>query len=216
MVYHLTAGNVPVAVVRMLGYDEEPADELVEAGLWDSKPDGKKTGYVFHDWEIYQPSSVATKEKRDEVSRKRAEAGRRGAEKRWSQTDGKPDGKLPSAADGNEIAPSRPVPSSSSTKKSVGASRRKPEIPMPDDWVPKPSHVAFALERGVDGRHEEGQFRAWAASKDARYRDWDAAFRGWLGRANPRGGTTTKRPAVNRNMDTVAHFAAQEQLGIEA
>ena len=51
--------------------------------------------------------------------------------------------------------------------------------------MPNASHVKYAVERGVDGRHEEGQFRAWVLSKDARYRDWDAAFRGWLGRATP-------------------------------
>jgi hypothetical protein len=112
---HLTGGAVSPAVVRMLGYQDADAHQLVEAGLWDGKQDGK---FTFHDWEVYQPSSVASKEKRDELSRKRADAGRRGAEARWSQDDGKPHGKLLSPADGNEMPPSRPVPSPSKERTS--------------------------------------------------------------------------------------------------
>jgi len=125
---HLTDGFISRSVVRILGHLPSDADALVEAGLWDGKPDGKPVGYMFHDWGNYQPPSVATKEKRDELSRKRAEAGRKGAGARWSQeasqTDGNTDGKLPSPVDSKPIAPSRPVPSRpSSTKKEAAASR---------------------------------------------------------------------------------------------
>lgn len=44
--------------------------------------------YAFHDWGDYQPSRAAVAEKREELSQKRSEAGRRGAEARWG-TDGK-------------------------------------------------------------------------------------------------------------------------------
>lgn len=70
---------------------------------------------------------------------------------------------------------------SSSTKKR--GAQRKPETELPDDWTPKAAHVSYALERGVNGRHEEAQFRAHAAANDRRQRDWDAAFRMWLGNA---------------------------------
>jgi len=69
--------------------------------------------------------------------------------------------------------------------------RRKAEVALPADWQPNASHVQLARERGVDGRHEEAQFRAHAAANDRRQRDWDAAFRLWLGRARPSGGGST-------------------------
>ena len=64
-----------------------------------------------------------------------------------------------------------------------GASRRKPEISLPSDWHPNPNHVAFAVEFGIDLGHEVSQFKAHAAANDRRQRDWDAAFRQWLGNA---------------------------------
>ena len=42
-------------------------------------------------------------------------------------------------------------------------------------------NVSFQAER----------FRNWASSKDVRYRDWDAAFRNWLLKAEPSKTTTT-------------------------
>jgi hypothetical protein len=80
------------------------------------------------------------------------------------------------------------VPTTTSTTTSTpkgvgGASRRKPEIPLPDDWAPNPTHVAYAVEFGVDLGHEVSQFKAHAAANDRRQRDWDSAFRQWLGNA---------------------------------
>lgn len=107
---HLTDGAIPATVVMLLGGSQAVANELVKAGLWDGKGDG----YAFHDWDHYQLSSAETKDRRLETSRKRAEAGRKGAAARWRGNDGKADGNLPMASDGNDMAPSRPVPSSSS------------------------------------------------------------------------------------------------------
>ena len=179
--HQLTDGAVRAPILTLLGASRAAADELVGAGLWDAV-DG---GYVFHDWDKYQPTRDEVESKREawKERQRKARASRSSPGESRSDTQGDSAGE--SERESTSPVPSRPVPSPSSTKKSVGASRRKPEIPMPDDWTPKPSHVAYAVERGVDGRHEEGQFRAWVASKDARYRDWDAAFRGWLGRATP-------------------------------
>ena len=136
-------------------------------------------GFLIHDFAEHQTTTADIEAKR--------EAGRKGGlQKASNRVAGATE--MPEQNGSNTLAKTETeteTKPSSSTKKSVGASRRKPEVPMPDDWTPKPSHVAYAVERGVDGRHEEGQFRAWVASKDARYRDWDAAFRGWLGRATP-------------------------------
>jgi hypothetical protein len=136
-------------------------------------------GFQLHDFSEHQQT-------RADIEKKR-EAGRAGGQAR-AQAHAKAPAEAPS-----KLTTETETESSSSTKKSVSASRRKPETSMPDDWMPKPAHVAYALERGVDGRHEEGQFRAWVSSKDARYRDWDAAFRSWLGRATPGKASPTAR-----------------------
>lgn len=67
---------------------------MFEHGLWEAREDG----WQFHDWDDYQPRNL-TPEEETELSAKRAEAGRKGAQARWAKHgkgDGKPDGNLPS------------------------------------------------------------------------------------------------------------------------
>lgn len=75
-----TLGFIPSETVRTLGTLTQ-ARRLVAAELW--RP--VKRGFQFHDWETYQPSA----EEVEKVRQKRAEAGRKGAQKRWGR-DGKP------------------------------------------------------------------------------------------------------------------------------
>jgi len=186
---HLTDGFVSRSVVRILGHASGDADSLVEAGLWDGKPDGKPAGYQFHDWGNYQPPSIASKEKRDELSRKRAESGRKGAEARWSQdalqTDGNSDGKLPSTSDGNAIAPSRPVPSRPEASKEASSSGKKPETRMPDDWAPTVAHFTRARDNNIDIAKEVESFKLFSETHDRHAANWNAAFTTWLIKAKP-------------------------------
>jgi hypothetical protein len=187
----LSDGRVPNYVLAELGATPGLRRALVEARLW---LDHGSAGVEFHSWADYQPT-------RAEVEADRAKAAER--QRKWRERHKGETGDEPvSNGVTNDVtnsvshdAPTRPDPTRPNTtpKGVVRASRRKPETSMPDDWQPKPTHVAYALERGVDGRHEEGQFRAWVSSKDARYRDWDAAFRSWLGRATPGKATPTAR-----------------------
>jgi hypothetical protein len=139
----LTDGRIANHVLPVFAIDPAAPGELVDAGYWHEV----EGGYAFHDWDHYQPSAIETKTKRDEISRKRAEAGRKGAESRW-QTDSKPYGKpiatpewhLPSEPDSKPIAPSRPVPSLSSTKKEAASrgSRVDPQFaitPAMREWA---------------------------------------------------------------------------------
>ena len=71
---NLTDGHVPDSVVSKLGTRAQ-ANALVTAGLWHRLPDG----YLFHDWNDYQPTKADVEERRQ----KRAKAGRRGAQARW-------------------------------------------------------------------------------------------------------------------------------------
>lgn len=120
---NLTDGFVPTHMASAMANPmANPCDHdaLVEAGLW-TVVDG---GYQFHDWEDFQPSAAAEKERR----KKRAEAGRLGAKARW---DGKSDGKShskshskshaePMANECEVDAPSRPVPSLKNSTRSDG------------------------------------------------------------------------------------------------
>jgi len=64
--------------------------------------------------------------------------------------------------------------------------RRKPEIEIPEDWVPNDRNVSDATDRGfsqMEIDHEADRFRNHHLSKQSRFRDWDAAWRTWLGNA---------------------------------
>lgn len=175
---YLTDGLVPAKTVTRLGGSASEAGELVTAELW-FRAD---VGYQFKDWHHYQPLKVAVEAERAAAQERmrKARAAKKGVQANSERTPTDGSAEVPVTPSQSQSHPS----TSSSTKKS--GARRKPEIPLPDDWTPKPAHVAYARERGVDGRHEEGQFRAHALANDRRQRDWDQAFRGWLGNAKPR------------------------------
>lgn len=68
---------------------------------------------------------------------------------------------------------------------------RKPEVPLPPDWVPSEKNLADAKQRNLSPSeidHEANQFRNFHTSHDTRYRDWDAAWRTWLGNVDRRQG----------------------------
>ena len=122
----LTGGFVPARMVPMFRGSDDSVRELCDAGLW--AYDEQKDGYQFHDWSDYQPDG----EEVDALRKKRSEAGKRGANRRWKkpengkngkpmanamanawQTDGKCHGKPMANAwqtDGKSMANSCPVP----------------------------------------------------------------------------------------------------------
>lgn len=191
---YLTDGFVPDKTVTRLGGTHDQAKELVVADLWS----GETGGYQFKDWEDYQPLKADVEAERAAAQERmrKVRASRKGVRANETRTDAEPMENNGEGSPEVRVTPSQsqslPIPTSSSTKKS-GAARRKPEVPLPDDWTPKPAHVQLAHERGVNGPHEEAQFRAHAAANDRRQRDWDAAFRGWLGNARPVKATPTER-----------------------
>jgi hypothetical protein len=156
---------------------------LVTAGLWSETPEG----YVFIGWEKYQPTRAEV-----EAARHREAERKRKYRESHRDTNGTGGGQdAGHQAESEYPDPTRPDPTlKHSSTKSVA--RRKPETSLPADWAPNPSHVLLARERGVDGRHEEAQFRAHAQANDRRQRDWDAAFRMWLGNAKPAVGRRSK------------------------
>lgn len=73
---HQRDGFVPTKYVLTLDRDGA-ASELVDAGLW-RDVDG---GYLFHDWQDFQPTKQDSEERRERTSQARAEAGRKGGQR---------------------------------------------------------------------------------------------------------------------------------------
>lgn len=77
--------------------------------------------------------------------------------------------------------------------------RRKPEVPLPDGWVPSERNIADATARNFTSqeidRHAE-QFRNHHTARGSRFRDWDAAWRTWLGNAHRFGPPAARRPSA--------------------
>lgn len=66
------------------------------------------------------------------------------------------------------------------------STRRKPEVPIPEDWIPSEQNIADAQARQFSDKeieNEANRFRDHHLSRDTRFRDWDAAWRTWLGNA---------------------------------
>ena len=64
--------------------------------------------------------------------------------------------------------------------------RRRPEVPLPPDWVPSDRNIADAQDRQFSAREiqdEADRFRDHHLARETRFRDWDAAWRTWLGNA---------------------------------
>ena len=117
----LTDGFIPARMVPMFRGSDDSVRELCDVGLWER--DDERDGYRFHDWSDYQPDG----EEVDALRRKRSEAGKRGADRRWKRktvdengkngkngkTYGKCHGKPMANAwqtDGKSMANSCPVP----------------------------------------------------------------------------------------------------------
>lgn len=71
-------------------------------------------------------------------------------------------------------------------KASVKKPRKKPLVDMPEGWVPNDTNIADAIERGFTHQEiedEADRFSNYHRSKQSQFRDWNAAWRTWLGNA---------------------------------
>lgn len=204
----LTDGFIPARMVPMFRGSDDSVRELCEVGLWER--DDERDGYRFHDWSDYQPDG----EEVDALRRKRSEAGKRGADRRWSRktvdengkngkTDGKCHGKPMANAwqtDGKSMANSCPVP-----------------VPVPDKKEKEEYSSSFSKETGVKDFGESRECgetdktlsveypnldleSAWLAFADRHQDetraigDWTRLWKGWCQRrANMSGIPPSKR-----------------------
>ena len=206
----LTGGFIPARMVPMFRGSDDSVRELCDVGLWER--DDERDGYRFHDWSDYQPDG----EEVDALRRKRSEAGKRGANRRWSRktvdengkngkTDGKCHGKPMANAwqtDGKSMANSCPVPvpvpvPDKKEKEEYSSSFSK-EIGLNDfELVREKAHANAAIIRDYPNLDLSD---AWNAFNSRHYgetravNDWTRLWKGWCQRrANMSGIPPSKR-----------------------
>lgn len=204
----LTDGFIPARMVPMFRGSDDSVRELCEVGLWER--DDERDGYWFHDWSDYQPDG----EEVDALRRKRSEAGKRGADRRWKRktvdengkngkTDGKCHGK-PMAnlwqTDGKSMANSCPVPVPVPDKKEKEeySSSFSKEIGLNDfELVSEKAHANAAIIRDYPNLDLSDAWNAFAARHYGETRtvnDWCRQWKGWCQRrANMSGIPPSKR-----------------------
>lgn len=80
-----------------------------------------------------------------------------------------------------------PEPYPDIEKEDAIASKKKPNLPLPDGWVPNDKNLSDARSKNMtDGEIEDAatEFANYHHKHDNRYRDWNAAWRTWLGNRN--------------------------------
>jgi DNA-binding transcriptional MocR family regulator len=89
-------------------------------------------------------------------------------------------------------------------------SKQKKAIALPENWVPSDKNTADAQERGFTMQeidHEADQFRNYHIAKGSTFKNWDAAWRTWLGNARKFAGRNSKQ-ALSDTERNIAAFAA--------
>lgn len=204
----LTDGFIPARMVPMFRGSDDSVRELCDVGLWER--DDERDGYRFHDWCDYQPDG----EEVDALRRKRSEAGKRGADRRWKRktvdengkngkTDGKCHGKLMANAwqtDGKSMANSCPVPVPVPDKKEKEeySSSFSKEIGLNDfELVREKAHANAAIIRDYPNLDLSDAWNAFTARHYGETRtvnDWCRQWKGWCQRrANMSGIPPSKR-----------------------
>ena len=91
--------------------------------------------------------------------------------------------------------------------------KRKRSCSLPDGWVPSDRNIEDAMKRGFsteETNHEAEQFRNYHHAKGSTFKDWDAAWRTWLGNAKKfaRSRPTRANGGHNALMAGFASYAA--------
>lgn len=200
----LTGGFVPARMVPMFRGSDDSVRELCDVGLWER--DDERDGYWFHDWSDYQPDG----EEVDALRRKRSEAGKRGADRRWKRKtvdengkNGKTDGKLMANAwqtDGKSMANSCPVPVPVPDKKEKEeySSSFSKEIGLNDfELVREKAHANAAIIRDYPNLDLSDAWNAFTARHYGETRtvnDWCRQWKGWCQRRANMSGIPPSKP----------------------
>jgi len=87
------------------------------------------------------------------------------------------------------------------------SSRKKPSLPLPDDFEITPKMAAWATNSrpDVDFMDQTNQFKSWALAKDIRYSNWEQAWYNWIRRSEGRKNVKAAKPDSRQIFD---HFQA--------
>ena len=207
----LTDGFIPARMVPMFRGSDDSVRELCDVGLWER--DDERDGYWFHDWSDYQPDG----EEVDALRRKRSEAGKRGADRRWKRktvdengkngkTDGKCHGKLMANAwqtDGKSMANSCPVPVPVPDKKEKEeySSSFSKEIGLNDfELVREKAHANADIIRDYPNLDLSDAWNAFLSRHYGENRtiaDWTRLWKGWCQRRARMSGIPPSKPHVH-------------------
>lgn len=131
-----------------------------------------------------------------EAMREKQQKQRDKANKRWHKQEQEPgnasampqhevNDAVASKTDADAMPPTPTPTPTPNTAKAVGASRRKPQVAMPDDFAPNETGTSLAVAKHIDVEAELRKFRDYHAAKGSVMADWQAAWRTWVGNARP-------------------------------
>lgn len=197
----LTGGFIPARMLPLFRGGEESADELCDAGLWERDLD--RHGYVFHDWADYQPNA----EQVEMLREKRAEAGRKGAKRRWERAiDGKNGKPMANAmanewqTDGKSMANLCPVPVPVPGKKEKEeySSSFSKEISITDfEQAREKAHTNAEIIKAYPELDLPDSWNAFTARHHGETRtvtDWCRQWKGWCERRARMSGIPPSKP----------------------
>jgi uncharacterized protein YdaU (DUF1376 family) len=159
-------------------------------------------------------------EKVSETYAKRSEAGKKGGRPKGvenKQEQGK------AGLSRAKAGPKQPEPEPEPIKKedtgvSSQKTRRRPDVPLPENWVPSDRNVADAESKHLTPERitdEADRFRDYHIARGSRFRDWDAAWRTWVSNAckfaGSRGGNGRESPG-DRTLRIIADAARGDTL----
>jgi hypothetical protein len=198
----------------------DAADRLIDLALWEQA----EGGYIVHDYLEYNPTAEEVKARRDEVTKARSEAGKKGMAARWGDKDNKitnditkpkQSGLLP--VDNKPITPypSRtPSPLTSSTAVEEESTRapiaKKTALPRTFAVTEEMDEWARANCQGVDIEWATEEWLDYIRSQNIKSADWDAEWRKGMRNAKRFAAKNGSKP--NGTRPTEGHKGAQAAL----
>ena len=160
---------------------------------------------------IISPRLAKEYQKTDLAHKKRVAAGSKGGK---AKAAGSLD-KDPSKA---KAMPKQPEPEPEPIERDTSVSTKKPTpskpkraCSIPDGWVPNDRNIQDAIDRSFSQQemnHEANQFRDYHLAKGTTYKDWNAAWRTWLGNARKFARTNGNNGTSRPGSGTAQAFAA--------
>jgi hypothetical protein len=174
----LKDGYVPGHMIEDFGGTVELAQALVDAGLWRVKKDG----FVFVDWDKWQPTREHVESKRKaDADRAAAYRARKAANKGESHETVTRDESVSHAP----VRSPRPDPTRPDHNPPTEGSAATRGTRLPEDWKPGPLLLEWAATKApsVDVEVESEKFaNYWVAKAGAAARkvSWDRTWQNWM------------------------------------